>query len=982
MSRALRRVAAATVLALALPSSVALAQVAPDARWLTIRTEHFRVHFTRETEALARRAAGNAERAWAQLAAELVPPRGVIDLVVSDDVDFTNGYASTTPSNRIVVYANPPVEHPALRFYDEWNTNVVTHELTHLFHLDRTRGWWRLGQRVFGRSPFLFPSSYVPAWVTEGIAVYYESRLTGSGRVVGTQHRALARAAALGGATPRLDAVSLASPRFPGGEAAYAYGGLFLDHLARTRGDTSVPRFVETVARGTVPFLLDRSARRAFGVSFGRAWRDWRDTLDAEARRVAAGGASSFDALTPGLWQAQGPRWTSDSTLVVGINDGREVPGAYRLRLDGGRERLGRRNDASPNASAAGALVYAQLDYVDPFRIRADLWRQRGDDEVRLTRGARLARPDARADGEIVAVRTEGGTTGLVRVSADGRTIRALLPAAADTQWSEPRWSPDGRHIVAVRRAGGSSAIVVLDTSGVVQTTVARGGAVLAAPAFAPDGRSILFASDSGGRGELYRVSLQSDGAGSAAPPVVRLGVDPAALFHPDLSPDGRRLAAVRLGAAGYEVVTADVDRALADGAQGRADEERPAAGERMPLAPAAPSDAPARPYSPWRTLLPRYWMPIVSLGDRGETWAGAATSGRDVIERHSYTAQAIAGTSSALREYAASYRYAGFGRPLLDVAVGQTWSRASTVFDDDGPVGSLRRRERTVALTGTLQRPRIRTNAWVSATAEIERQSWATHPAPLVDRLEPAFRESRTNPTARLTGVVSNVRRPVLSISPEDGVSLSGWVAQRWLADDVRPFTRSAVGVAAAYRSLPFLPGFAHHVLALRVAGGWADDAATTEFEAGGVSGGTLEVLPGVVVGQGARTFGVRGAPAAAQAGTRAAAATLEYRAPLAVAGRGLAPFPVFVDRASLALFAEAGGAWCPPAAAERPACRGAAPSPVWLRSGGAELDVDVALQYDVLYRFRFGVAVPQANARSGVRGGAQAYVAVGRAF
>ena len=69
-------------------------------------------------------------------------------------------------------------------------------------------------------------------------------------------------------------------------------------------------------------------------------------------------------------------------------------------------------------------------------------------------------------------------------------------------------------------------------------------------------------------------------------------------------------------------------------------------------------------------------------------------------------------------------------------------------------------------------------------------------------------------------------------------------------------------------------------------------------------------------------------------------------------------------------------------PAATERPACRGAAPSPDWLRSAGAELDLDVALQYDVLYRFRFGVAVPQANAGSGVSGGAQAYVAVGRAF
>jgi len=87
-------------------------------------------------------------------------------------------------------------------------------------------------------------------------------------------------------------------------------------------------------------------------------------------------------------------------------------------------------------------------------------------------------------------------------------------------------------------------------------------------------------------------------------------------------------------------------------------------------------------------------------------------------------------------------------------------------------------------------------------------------------------------------------------------------------------------------------------------------------------------------------------------------------------------------VDRASVALFAEAGAAWCQAAAIERPACRGAATRPDWLRSAGAELDLDVALQYDVSYRFRVGVAVPQANAAAGVAGGAQAYVTVGRAF
>lgn len=979
------RAALGAAAACALLAGGAAAQVAPDASWRTLRTEHFLVHFTPETEALARRAAAAAERAYGQLAAELPPPRGPIDLVVSDDVDFSNGYATTFPSNRIVVYANPPVDHPALRAYDDWNTLVVTHELVHVFHLDRSRGWWRAAQRVFGRSPFLFPNQYLPAWVTEGIAVYYESRLTGSGRIAGAQHRTLAGVAALGGAVPEAGALSLASSRFPGGEAAYAYGGLFVDYLARTRGDSGVAGFVEAVARQPIPFLqLDRAARRGFGVTFTRGWREWRDSLAASVApwRTDSGGRA-FAALSGPLWQAQGPRWTGDSTFVVGANTGREVPGAYRLSLDGGGRRIDRRNDATPNAVRGdGALVFAQIDFVNPYQLRSDLYVQAGGRERRLTRGARLSRPDARADGAIVAVRTDAGATHLVRVARDGGTIAPLTVPDAAVHWSEPRWSPDGTRIAAVRwESGGASQIVVLDTLGAVVRVLSGGRAVHGNPSWTRDG-AVLFASDSSGRSQLYLARPEGD----AAP--VRLSNEAGALFHPELSPDGRSIAAVLLAADGYRIVAADAGEARASGARGDTTPpssatsalfDRPA----VPALPAvAPSEAPARAYSPWRSLRPTYWLPVLASGDAAETFVGAATSGQDVIGRHAYSAQLLVGTGTGLREYSAAYRYARLVQPVLDGGIQQTWDR-SVVTDRDGArAGELRARERVAWLGATLSRPRVRTNAWANAAVEMEWNAYETDPAPLLGRLDPFFARGHRHPAARLGVGFGNTMRPLLSISPEDGVQLSATLRQRWLGDDVAPVTRSAVGVATAYRSLPFMPGFAHHVLAARVAAGWADDAATASFEAGGVSGGTLEVLPGVLVGEGARTFGVRGVPVAAQRGTRAVAGTLEYRAPIAVAGRGLAPLPVFVDRASFALFGEAASAWCPPSALGRAPCRRAGAARDWLSSAGAELDLDVALQYDVPYRFRFGVALPRPHAASGVSGGVRGFVTVGRAF
>jgi hypothetical protein len=147
----------------------------PARRLVSVHTPHLRVHVRRELLSLGVRAAREAESAWAALARDLVPPRGPVDLVVTDNADVSQGYASTFPTNRVVVFARPPVDEAALRFSDQWLRLVIVHELAHLFHLDRSRGPWRLAQYVFGRHRRRFPNQYGPAWLSEGLAVHAES---------------------------------------------------------------------------------------------------------------------------------------------------------------------------------------------------------------------------------------------------------------------------------------------------------------------------------------------------------------------------------------------------------------------------------------------------------------------------------------------------------------------------------------------------------------------------------------------------------------------------------------------------------------------------------------------------------------------------------------------------------------------------------------------------------------------------------------
>jgi hypothetical protein len=191
-----------------------------------------------------------------------------------------------------------------------------------------------------------------------------------------------------------------------------------------------------------------------------------------------------------------------------------------------------------------------------------------------------------------------------------------------------------------------------------------------------------------------------------------------------------------------------------------------------------------------------------------------------------------------------------------------------------------------------------------------------------------------------------------------------------------------SIVGATSGYKSLD-LPGFAHHVLALRVAGGWADRRSATALEVGGASGGAVELLPGYTLGEGRRTFGVRGFERGAVYGTRAVAGSLEYRAPMALGGRGLGLLPLFFDRSSISAFADAGAAMCASAPLYPAIC---APAPLigrTIASTGAELGINAAiLDWDSPQPIRVGVAVPVAGREVTGTREASVYLAFGLSF
>ena len=1024
MTRLVRRLAGAVV-GFALAATAVEAQVDPRGPLRTITTEHFHVHFRVEHEAVARRAASYAEAAYTGLSRELAPPRGRIELAIADNVDASNGFAQVFPTNRVVIYAVPPVTIQELRFTDDWLNLVIVHELAHIFHIDRARGLWSVGRALFGRNPLLFPNAFTPSWVKEGLAVYYETLLTGSGRNAGTETAQVARAAALDSVIPGIERWSSATTRFPQGQTVYAWGSQLMLRAANSADSANAAnanaananaananaaagegvrtfgmrQFVDRTAAYPIPFLLNARAKAGFGTSFNRLFDGFRDSLRVAAAAMDRSGDARWTTISTDGWYADAPRWKTSDSVMWAASNGREVPGLYEasIRDPGNAHRVARRNGLDANIPLGGdSTLFGQGDFVDPYSVRYDLYEGDGSKERAITHGARLTQPDVRRrDGAIVAVELQAEASRVVRVGRDGAitplTGRAGLPRVL---WGEPRWSPDGRFIAAVELLpNGDQRVMVLDSTGTVVRAVAGGRAVFAAPAWTPDGMRLVWTSDRSGRMQLETTAFDTSRA--VTPDTSRWREErddvrvasnvTTGVYQPSVSPDGRQVLALLYRADGFHVAVAPLDTtgATARGGWYARAEESAEAAARMQLADAREITAPVRGYGWARQLLPRYWFPEFGIGRDDGTTYGFSTSANDILARHVWYAQGVYNPRSREIDAAAQYRFSGFGVPVLDFAVSQEWDATFRVADTTNrELGTLGRRRRFANVSANFARPRVRLSMNGSVGLQYEWRDFSSTFDSLLGPPGSLLRSGARYPSVLVNGGLSTLRRAGRSIAFEEGFTLNGGASYRWRQDAPSLGSWRSVGTARGYVPLD-LPGFSRHVLSARLTGGIADTKTATEFSVGGVSGLAADLAPGVSVGDPARSFPVRGVEPDAQRGIRAIGGTVEYRVPLVMLSDVPSPFTIYADRISFTLFSDAARATCPASLAvtgspvcERPGVRDGI-----IASAGAELSLDLAIQYDVPIRFRLGGGIPYAGPPEISRKG-RFYVTLGSYF
>jgi len=926
------------VLFLLLLAGRAGAQVDPSGAWRTLHTSHFRIHFRPAYRAVALLEAREAERSYHLLARELHPPRGVVDLTLGDDVDAANGFTTVFPTSRITIYVTPPAGDHGLLFYDSWLRLVTTHELAHVFHLDRTRGIWSALQRVFGRAPGLFPNEYQPSWVIEGLATYYESRFTNGGRVRGSFHTQLLAADHAADAS-RSPWDALLFTRWAGGLVPYAYGSRFLHSLAGVAGDSVVPRFVEATSRQLIPFRVGRQvARVAPGHTLEAEWR--RGTRPAAGGAGAAPTARVLDSL---LRTEPVPRVSPDGHRIAYVRDDGKGPSELRV-LDAATLRVLARHRVNGGVDydwVGDTLVVAQLDYTTRWRIRSDLYRWvPGGAWRRATRGARLVAP-AGGGGRLVAVALGPAT---------GTPTLPVPPGPPGAVWEDVALSPDGRWVAGSRSAGGRWALLrwPADSPAADAVLVETRGSI-ADPVWTPRGE-LWFVADPTGFPQVYRWR----DSGAAEP----LTAEPLGARAPAPLSDGTLLYAAP-GARGWEL------RRAAPVAGGRgAPIVLP---EPLPFDSAAAVPLRETGYTAWPSLRPRFWIPLFEDDGATGRFGGAFTAGTDAVGRWAYGADLLVSPRPFRAAGHFSLVSTALGNPTLDLSASGSW--AALLPPPGAPGVALSVLDEDAALGASFVARRWRRLASVRVAAELERTRYAASPDTSLAALCPAC-ASHNLVGGSVTLTLSRLALGALSVSPENGVAWSATYRRREEPGSTR-WSNELRSRLALYARAPGFGGFGHSVLAVRAVAGGSSGPLGTLFRVGGVApqGVNVYFAPSLSA---TRAFPIRGYRSGELSGERAAAGSIEYRAPLALVGRALGHLPLGVDKVWVNAFADAGDAWAP----------GAAPRLTRLRSTGLEVAGVVALSYDFPLAVRLGVAQPLTTPPSGAVRRPQVYVALGSDF
>ncbi len=667
-----------------------------------------------------------------------VRPR-ITRIVLNPAHDMGIAMATLMP-NRIEIQLNPVMDKGLRPQSGIYLDRVLAHELTHLVQFTKATGVSGVARKIFGG--VVAPLGFAPLWVTEGQAVWTESR-SGGGRLNSSYYKMLyntplaegrlwdhRQAAVYGGVQP------------PAGRAYISGTFLYAELASSFKSYEDINKWMNK--RSNLPLFQNWMFKKSFNRSIKDHFDDFEQSSRVELRnlmnrRYQQGYAVGKNLLHKERTSYNHPDWSADGRLFV-YSRSYDKTSAF-VELSGEnysdiniKHKLGYTSHTGLTAVDNGVVISqthrivsapeaskSRLIYVDKKGGHHNVQL----DSIKINGWA----PDYNdTTGELVFItRLSSGALAIQFGKYNSSLIISDLQTVVYTELgnlSDPKWSHDGSQIAFAADLGDGEKVYVWNRKANYFTqAMIDGSKATWDPGFSPDGK-LWVSADREDIFDLYEIDLASKQA------TRRTRVLTGAM-EPSVSPDGKKVAYSHYTSDGFSLALLDSSNWISESTDVTVKyiDNSEFNSIDLDLYKAPPINM-VQTYEPLLAAKPNFWMPAYYEDDY-ETRYGAVINGRDPLGLLSWQCGVLRGTESAMTESFGSIKSRG---PFSDVTIGYTWE-PKKVWGieeyyaplDSGPPEDIYLRKRLVSEW----KPRIEGSIILSQTINNDWNGKKTHATP-----------------------------------------------------------------------------------------------------------------------------------------------------------------------------------------------------------------------------------------------------------